>query len=307
VLPAFGGEPLGAAAPVALPSRTELERSYALCRENARVHSKTFYFASLFLPAAKKRAIWAAYAFCRTADDYVDSFAPAAQRLAAIDGWETALRDAYAGRTSEPLLIAYADAAERFAIPIEPALDLLRGARRDITIRRYETYEELREYCYLVASTVGLMTAPILGYRDGALPYGIALGRAMQMTNILRDVGEDARMDRVYLPAEDLERFGCTEESILQGVVDAGFIRMMTFQIERVRRMYADAEPGIALLGAESRYTVRVALSLYRRILERIEQNGYDVFSRRAYVPIRTKIAVAFASALRQPGNLPAE
>ena len=259
------------------------------------------------MPPEKRRAIWAAYAFCRTADDYVDSFAPAAQRLAAVDAWEVALREAYAGRPQEPLLIAFADAAQRFAIPLDPALDLLRGARRDITIRRYETYDELREYCYLVASTVGLMTAPILGYREGALAYGIALGRAMQMTNILRDVGEDARMDRIYLPAEDLARFGCTEDTIVRGIVDEGFIRMMKFQIERVRRMYAEAEPGIALLGAESRYTVRVALSLYRRILERIEQNGYDVFSRRAFVPIRTKLAVALASALRHPGNLPAE
>jgi len=181
----------------------------------------------------------------------------------------------------------------------------LRGARRDITIRRYATYEELREYCYLVASTVGLLTAPILGYRDGALDYGVALGRAMQMTNILRDVGEDARMDRIYLPAEDLERFGCTEASILGGVVDDGFVQMMKFQIERVRQMYALAEPGIALLGAESRYTVRVALSLYRRILDRIEHNGYDVFTRRAFVPISTKLAVAFAAALGHPANLP--
>ncbi len=259
------------------------------------------------MPPEKRRAIWAAYAFCRTADDYVDTFAPPAQRLAAVDAWEHALREAYAGRPNEPLLIAFADAAARFAIPITPALDLLRGARRDITIRRYATYEELREYCYLVASTVGLMTAPILGYREGALAYGIALGRAMQMTNILRDVGEDARMDRIYLPVEDLQRFGCTEEGILRGTIDAGFVALMKFQIERVRRMYAEAEPGIALLGAESRYTVRVALSLYRRILDRIEQNGYDVFSRRAFVPIRTKLGVALAAALRYPGNLPKE
>jgi phytoene synthase len=149
------------------------------------------------------------------------------------------------------------------------------------------------------------MTAPILGYREGALAYGIALGRAMQMTNILRDVGEDARMDRIYLPLEDLQRFGCTEAGILQGVIDEPFVALMKFQIERVRGMYAEAEPGIALLGAESRYTVRVALSLYRRILERIEQNGYDVFTRRAFVPIRTKLGVALAAALRHPGNLP--
>jgi len=256
------------------------------------------------LAGEKRRAIWAAYAFCRTADDYVDTLAPHAQRLAALDAWEHELREAYAGRARDPLLIAFADAAQRFAIPIDPALDLLRGARRDITIRRYETYDELRDYCYLVASTVGLLTAPILGYRDGALEYGIALGRAMQMTNILRDVGEDARMDRIYLPAEDLRRFGCSEEQILTSRLDDNFVALMRFQIERVRDMYAQAEPGIALLSAESRYTVRVALSLYRHILDRIEANGYDVFSKRAYVPIRMKLSLALAAALQRPATL---
>ena len=285
----------------------ELESSYRLCRDMAKKHSKTFYFASIFLPPEKRRAIWAVYAFCRTADDIADTRQPAGERLATLDGWRDQLIAAYAGKPRDTIMVAFADSAARFGIPIEPALDLLRGARRDVTVRRYDTYEELLEYCYLVASTVGLLTSPILGYEEGALPYGVALGRAMQMTNILRDVGEDARMDRIYLPVEDLQRFGCTEEGILRGTIDAGFVALMKFQIERVRRMYAEAEPGIALLGAESRYTVRVALSLYRRILDRIEQNGYDVFSRRAFVPIRTKLGVALAAALRYPGNLPKE
>jgi phytoene synthase len=177
---------------------------------------------------------------------------------------------------------------------------LLRGARMDVTVRRYTTYDALREYCYLVASTVGLLVMPILGTRSpDAVGYGVALGRAMQMTNILRDVGEDARMGRIYLPTEDLRRFGCEESAVLAGLVDAPFVALMRFQIERVRALYAEAEPGIALLAPRSRYTVRLALSLYRGILERVEANGYDVFTRRAFVPLRAKMLTALSVAAR--------
>jgi phytoene synthase len=276
-----------------------LDDCYRICREIARVHSKTFYLSSLFLAPHKRRAVWAVYAFCRTADDVVDRVAPPRERLDAIAAWERGLLDAYDGRATDPIYVAFADAARRFGIPIEPALDLLRGARMDVTVRRYDTYADLREYCYLVASTVGLLVLPVLGaITPAATRYGVALGRAMQMTNILRDVGEDARMDRIYLPAEDLRRFGCSEASIVDGVADERFRELMRFEIERVRTMYAEAEPGIALLAPESRYTVRLALSLYRGILDRIEANRYDVFTRRAHVPLRAKLLIALTVAI---------
>ena len=277
---------------------TQQESSYRLCRNLTRIHSKTFFFASLFLTPERRRAIWAVYAFCRTADDIVDGAAPAEERLAAIDGWREEVLAAYAGRSRHPLLIAFADAAARFAIPIEPALDLLAGARLDVSVRRYATYDDLLRYCYLVAGTVGLLTCPVLGCEPGALPYGAALGRAMQMTNILRDVGEDARMGRIYLPAEDLRRFGYTEQQLLNGVIDERFVALMRFEIARVREMYEAAVPGIALLSPSSRHTVRLAASLYRGILTQIERNGYDVFTRRAYVPIRSKLAAAMTTYL---------
>jgi phytoene synthase len=167
-----------------------------------------------------------------------------------------------------------------------------------VTVRRYATYDDLRDYCYLVASTVGLLVMPVLGtLSPEATGYGIALGRAMQMTNILRDVGEDARMGRIYLPAEDMRRFGCSEAAILASSVNQSFVALMRFEIARVRAMYAEAEPGIALLAPESRYTVRLALSLYRGILDRIEANGYDVFERRAHVPLRAKMFTALSLA----------
>jgi 15-cis-phytoene synthase len=278
---------------------SERVRSYVACRDIVKRNSKTFYLSSLFLSPERKRAVWAVYAFCRTADDIVDGIAPARARLAALDAWERRLRDAYRGIADEPVFTAFADAARRFSVPIEPALDLLRGARSDVTVDRYESYAALREYCYLVASTVGLLVMPILGtISPEAEGYGIELGRAMQMTNILRDVGEDARMGRIYVPAEDLRRFGCDEASILAGVLDERFVALMRFEIERVRALYREAEPGIALLAPESRYTVRLALALYRGILDRIERNGYDVFRRRAHVPTGVKLRSAVLAAV---------
>jgi phytoene synthase len=141
---------------------------------------------------------------------------------------------------------------------------------------------------------------PILGASaPNAARYGIALGQAMQMTNILRDVGEDARMDRIYLPATDLRRFACSDQAILQGRIDEAFVALMRYEVAQVRAMYREAEPGIALLAPDARYTVRLALDLYRGILPQIEANRYDVFSRRAYVPFRVKMLMAIGTAIR--------
>jgi 15-cis-phytoene synthase len=275
-----------------------LDACYQACRDVLRAHSKTFYLSSRFFAAEKRRAVWAVYAFCRTADDIVDRDAPARERLDAIDAWERGLREAYAGAARGPVYGAFADAARRFGIPAEPALALLRGARMDVTVTRYATYEELLDYCYLVASTVGLLVMPVLGTRSpAAASYGVALGRAMQLTNILRDVGEDAALGRIYLPLEDLRRFGCSEDGVLRGTIDERFRALMRFQIERVRALYRSAEPGIALLDPDARYGVRLALLLYRGILRRIELNGYDVFTRRAHVPLRVKLASALSAA----------
>jgi phytoene synthase len=272
-----------------------LAECYKLCRDVARDHSKTFYLSSLFLAPPKRRAIWAIYAYCRTADDIVDRLAAGRpDRLAALDEHETKLLAAVAGEADEPIFIALADAMSRFAIPTEAALNLLRGGRMDVTVSRYETFDELLRYCDLVAATVGLLTAPVLGYeRPEALEYGVQLGRAMQLTNILRDVGEDARMGRIYLPLAELRRFGCTEAGIFAGTIDDAWIGLMRFQIERARELYAAAEPGIALLEPDARYTVRLALDLYRKILDAIEANGYDVFTKRAFVPLRDKLTAA--------------
>jgi phytoene synthase len=282
------------------PSLT-LEACYSECGAITRRHSKSFSLSLRFLPAAKRRAVWAVYAFCRTADDIVDRAGAPAARLAAIDAWEAELHAAYAGRATNPIFVAFADAAVRFGVPLSAALDLLRGARMDVTVSRYASYAELRDYCYLVASTVGVLVTPILGALDGeAIGDAIALGHAMQLTNILRDVGEDARMGRVYLPADEMARFAYSEADLFAATVDKRFVELMRFQIERAHRLYRDAEPGIARLQPESRYTVRLALHLYRGILGAIEANRYDVFTKRAYVPVQTKILAALSVSLQR-------
>jgi phytoene synthase len=286
-------------APAALAPELTLDACYRQCGAIARDHSKSFYLSCRFLPLEKRRAVWAVYAFCRTADDIVDRDAAPAERLGAIDAWEAGLHAAYAGRATNPIFVAFADAAARYAVPREAALDLLRGARMDVSVNRYATYDDLRGYCYLVASTVGVLVTPILGALDDEAQHDAAgLGHAMQMTNILRDVGEDARLNRIYLPADEMARFGYTEAALFAGTVDERFVALMRFQIERARRFYRDAEPGIARLQPESRYAVRLALRLYRGILGAIEANGYDVFTKRAYVPMRSKILTALTAAI---------
>jgi phytoene synthase len=194
--------------------------------------------------------------------------------------------------------VALVDTLERFPLDIQPFKDMIAGQRMDLRRSRYDTFEELELYCYRVAGTVGLMSTTIMGV-DAQLesapwrhhtpldptPQAIALGIANQLTNILRDVGEDARRGRIYLPLEDLQRFNYSEADLIAGVIDDRWRRLMAFQIDRARRFYREAEAGISLLSPDARWPVWAALELYQQILDVIEENDYDVFSRRAYVP----------------------
>ena len=258
------------------------------CHEVARTHGRTFYFASRFLPPDRRRAILAAYAFCRVADDIVDR-APAtglAAAARALDAWETEL-DA----PNDPIAVAFAAARAQYGVPADPARDLLAGVRMDLAPQRYATWEDLRRYCYRVAGTVGLLAAPILGCRDdSALPAAVDLGIAMQLTNILRDVAEDARMGRLYLPLSDLAAFGCDPEVILAGRSSGDLPGLIAFEIARARALYESGRAGIHALCPAGQLTTLASSHLYGKILNRIEEQSYDVFGPRAYVPTQRKL-----------------
>jgi phytoene synthase len=264
--------------------------AYEYCRRIAET-SKTFYWGSLFVPQPRRRALWAVYAFCRTVDDIADNEMDQARARAAMDHWREALARGYRGQAGDLIMVAWVDALGAYAIPLQPALDLLDGVESDLHRSRYATFAEVSEYSYRVAGTVGLLTLPIFGYADArARTAAVALGIAMQLTNMLRDIGEDARRGRIYLPQEDLDHFGYSEDELLAGVINDAFLCLLEFQMNRAQQYYALARPGISLLAEESRLAVMLSYELYRRILERIRGNAYDVFTKRAFVPMREKI-----------------
>ncbi|HEX2916074.1 MAG TPA: squalene/phytoene synthase family protein [Chloroflexia bacterium] len=283
-----------------------IEAAYEFCRQMTSEGSKTFYFGSLFLPREKRRAMWAVYSFCRYTDDLVDKaegagIAALRERLAA---WEENLRRSYEGLVPADSLqmLAWQHAVQTYSIPAMPPLELIEGVRMDLEKNRYANFDELRLYCYRVASTVGLMASQVIGYNDAcALEYAINLGIAMQLTNILRDVGEDLANGRIYLPQDEMAEYGYTEAQLLRGEINQNFIRLMQFQIARAREYFAQATPGIQYLDKECRLAITLAARLYSQILDSIERNGYDVFNKRAYVSTRRKLTGLAEVLLRLP------
>ena len=279
-----------------------LRLAYSHCRKITREYAKTFYFATRFLPNKKQRSIFAIYALCRHIDDLVDETEDLLDNKqlsleevrTKIESWKNDLKSAYSGEESNhPVLIAISDVLNSYYIPIDLPLELIEGVSMDLTKKRYQTFDELYTYCYKVASVVGLMTSEVFGYTDKkALEYAESLGIAMQLTNILRDVGEDLRRGRVYIPQEELDHFGVTEESLFNHKCDDNFKNLMKFQIERANFYYSEANKGIKLLSKDSRYPVALASINYNRILEKITENDYQVFSKRAYLSSYQKMKV---------------
>jgi len=259
-----------------------LNQAYDFCEAITAHHSRSFYLASTLLPQPKRRAVRALYAFCRVTDDLVDSHTT--QAHAALARWRG---QAFATNPPvyEPVAYAWAETRRRFHIPVRYAEQLVEGVARDLSQTRYETFADLATYCYGVASTVGLMSMHIIGFTAvKAIPYAVKLGLALQLTNILRDVAEDWRRGRLYLPQEELAAFELTESDLAVGKVDARWRAFMQFQISRNRQLYEEAWPGIALLAKDGRLAIGTAAEFYRHILSDIEAHNYDVFTRRAYV-----------------------
>lgn len=276
----------------------DIERAFELCTEITRDHSKSFYFSTSFLPAEKRKAIRAFYAFCRTTDDTVDVLAQSdAEARPHLDAWRRAARLTCVEQDN-PVLAAWTLTRDACDVPQRYVEELIDGCEMDLSIKRYETWEQLQHYCYCVASTVGLISMHIIGVMNDdeilmqrSRQPAIALGIALQLTNILRDVGEDLGRNRIYLPQEDLRRFGVSEDDLRASVVTDRFRALMQFEIERARGLYEESMPAIGNLKPDGRVAVGAAIMLYRGILDKIVENDYDVFSKRAYVSTAEKLA----------------
>lgn len=267
--------------------------AYEQCRQVARRAARTFYWGSQFLPAPKRRAAWALYALCRAVDDIADHPSPQLDPRVALNGWRLRLTRAYDGVASDAITRAWVDLLQQFAVPLQPALDLIAGVEMDLDHAQPQTFDDLRLYSYRVAGTVGLLMAPILGYRTpAALPLAVDLGIAMQLTNILRDIGEDARNGRIYLPRDEMAAFGYADDDLRAGRITPAFVALMRFQIARAQAYYERARPGIDLLDANVRLAILASAEWYRGILGVIIANGYDVFTRRARVPFAARLRV---------------
>jgi 15-cis-phytoene synthase len=265
------------------------------CQQQAAQSGSSFYYSFLFLPAGRRRAITALYAFCREVDDVVDECTDPALARAKLDWWRSEIEGLYAGRPQHPVTRALAPHLEPFAIRQSLLNDVLDGMEMDLVADRYADFAALRQYMYRVAGAVGLLAAGIFGYRNPqTLEYAERLGTAFQLTNIVRDVGEDARKGRIYIPADELARFGVAVSDILGLRQTDAFGELMCFQIDRAKGSYTEA---IGLLPAEDRRTQRPGLmmaAIYRALLEEIRRDGCRVLSHRTTLTPLRKLWIAW-------------
>ncbi len=279
-------------------TQTATQTDFDVCRRLHRQYGTTYYWASRRFPETVRRQVDAVYGFVRVPDEWVDNpgeLSPA-ERLGLIDDFRSQLdRSARGERVEHPVMRAFGDVLRATAIPLEEPHCFLDAMAADVTVDRYPTYADLEGYMRGSAVAVGLMMCRVTGAPEtpAVRLQATALGEAMQMTNFMRDVGEDLRRGRVYLPLEDLDRFGVTEGDLRTGRVTPPFEELMRFEIARTRALYAASDPGIAVLPARMRPAVKTARILYSRILDRIEASGYDVFVRRARTSPLEKLAVS--------------
>lgn len=267
---------------ISLSDNASLKDAYALCNGISKNHSKSFYLASSLLPAEKRSAVRALYAFCRTVDDIVDE-GTVIGRDEELEYWKNIVKGIQHPRADDLTAQAWSDTQTRYNIPVQFALQLIDGVSRDLRQVNYQTFDDLTTYCYGVASTVGLMSMYIVGFNnERAVPYAIKLGVALQLTNILRDVGEDFRNNRLYLPLDELMEFNISIDEIQRGEVNGKWIKFMKFQVNRAREFYKEAAKGMTYLDHDGRLSIGAAADFYKGILKSIENNNYDVFSRRA-------------------------
>jgi phytoene synthase len=267
-----------------------LDADYARCAAITRRSSSNFYYAFMLLAAQRRRALYAVYAFCRFIDDIADDEV-AGDAGALLGRWRAELERVYGGEPTRAISRALADSAKRFNIPRKYFDEFIAGVEMDLTRKRYTTFAELRPYCYRVASVVGLISIEIFGYTNSAArTYAENLGIALQLTNIMRDVSEDAARGRIYLPLEDLARFSVTEDEILRGVYSPNFVRLMQFEAERAHDFYREAEAALPREDRSSLLTAEAMRLIYVALLERIVRSNFRVLDRRHSLPASLKL-----------------
>lgn len=249
------------------------------------------------LPSKKRDAMNTIYSFCRITDDIVDdNNMSREQKQLKLDEWKNSLSNAFNKKSENELFIELNDCIEEFNIPQKPFFDLIDGMEMDLNKSRYSTFEELKEYCYKVASTVGLMTIPVFGFKNKLTKeYAINLGIALQLTNILRDIKTDAQSGRIYLPAEDLERFNYSEQELLTSTYNENFIELMKFQSDRAREFYQLANNNLFPEDKSSMFTARAMQYIYYRLLDKIEQEHFNVFEDKIRVSTFNKLFISLS------------
>ena len=259
------------------------------CQQKAAASGSSFYYSFLFLPAERRRAITALYAFCREVDDVVDESSDAQLAATKLAWWRQEVANLYAGKPHHPVSHALAPHLQAYSLGEQHLQEIISGMEMDLTQTRYLDWKGLELYCYRVAGVVGLLAAGIFGYREPrTLDYARELGIAFQLTNIIRDVGEDARKNRIYLPVEDLQKFGVPAADILAGRHSDAFKALMQFEAERARSRYQAAFAALAPVDRKAQRAGLIMAAIYRALLEEIERDGFDVLKRRtSLTPVR--------------------
>jgi len=290
------------------PTASQIAVAYSVCRSITRAAAKNFYYAFLVLPTAKRQALCAVYAYMRRCDDIADDFKiPALERRQRLDAWLDAFHRSEAGHpTDDPVLLALTDTQRRYKIPVELLDQLAYGTGMDIQDGEtasapgsaelqvlYRTFSDLSQYCYRVASVVGLVCIRIFGYRDPAAEaLAENLGLAFQLTNIIRDIQEDADMGRIYLPAEDLERFKIGPDDFRQSTIPERLRWLLAAEADRAREYYISARELMTLIDEDSQPALWVLVTIYRRLLEKISDRKYDVFGKKISLTVREKVVI---------------
>ena len=283
----------------------ELQASYAECKRLNALHGKTYYLATLLLPKSKRPYVHALYGFARYADEIVDDLASTLtvdEKAKALSTWgEKILYDLASGRSDDAVGRALIDTVNRFNIPHAHFEAFLHSMTMDLTVTEYQTYEDLLEYVYGSAAVIGLEMVPVLGVlEEGAYECAKKLGIAFQLANFIRDVGEDLDRGRIYLPLDELARCGVSRQMLEARVLTPQIIEALKFQIARVRRLQAEATPGIKMLEAASRPCIEAASTLYCGIVDEVEKIGYDIFNKRAKTSTARRLRVASLAFLKR-------